>query len=143
MKMEVFACKITDLEGDRKRLKIDNHDVIILRHKGIFYALDSFCYHAGGPLYKGDIEDIGSHSCIVCPWHRYKVTLQTGENFYQSIDPYNTKKAPVWTCGGVKQRTHQVIIKDEDFYLKLSPCSGDLDSDHYNSPEYKYKNDLT
>ena len=52
------------------------------------------------------------------------------------------KKPPVWTCGGVKQRTHEVIIKHDDIFLKLSPCSGELKSDHYNSPEYKHKHSL-
>ena len=140
--MEVFACKLSDLVNGRKRIQMDSYDVIILHHKGQMFALDSYCYHAGGPLYKGDIEDIGNYSCLVCPWHKYKVTLQTGENIYQSIDPYNMKKPPVWTCGGVKQRTHEVIIKHDDIFLKLSPCSGELKSDHYNSPEYKHKHSL-
>ena len=30
----------------------------LLRVRGELYAMDSICYHAGGPLTAGDIEDI-------------------------------------------------------------------------------------
>jgi hypothetical protein len=32
----------------------------------------------GGPLLQGDIEDFAGHACLVCPWHRYKIELNTG-----------------------------------------------------------------
>jgi len=38
------------------------------------------CFHAGGPLGIGDIEELlvddTPRSCIVCPWHFYKVSGQ-------------------------------------------------------------------
>ena len=37
----------------------------------------------GGPLGIGDIEEFEGHACITCPWHRYKITLDTGDKLYQ------------------------------------------------------------
>jgi nitrite reductase/ring-hydroxylating ferredoxin subunit len=53
--------------------------VTILRYKGQVHALDSKCYHMGGPLgEEGDIEDLGNgQTCISCPWHNYKAGLSS------------------------------------------------------------------
>jgi nitrite reductase/ring-hydroxylating ferredoxin subunit len=46
---------------------------------GVLRAFDSICYHAGGPLGIGDIEEIGEGiKCIKCPWHAYLIDLETG-----------------------------------------------------------------
>lgn len=34
----------------------------------------------------GDIEELQGHSCLVCPWHYYKVALETGDKYYQGVD---------------------------------------------------------
>ena len=48
--------------------------VTILRHKGVVVCMDRVCSHFGGPLgNEGDIEEMGSRSCIKCPWHGYMV----------------------------------------------------------------------
>jgi hypothetical protein len=31
----------------------------------------------------GDIEEIDGRHCLVCPWHYSRVTLDTGEKYYQ------------------------------------------------------------
>lgn len=54
--------------------------------KDNFYAIESECPHAGGPMRDaeveiGDIEDFGEESVIaVCPWHGYDFDLRTGES---------------------------------------------------------------
>ena len=30
-------------------------------------------------------QDVNGVACIVCPWHKYKISLQTGEGYYQAI----------------------------------------------------------
>ncbi|KAK9408395.1 Rieske domain-containing protein [Crotalus adamanteus] len=50
-------------EDDIKKLKrttatVYEREVVIFYHSGHFYALDCCCYHAGGPLHLGEIEDI-------------------------------------------------------------------------------------
>ncbi len=35
----------------------------------------------------GDIEDIGEGKlCVICPWHRYSISLATGESFYTGLE---------------------------------------------------------
>ncbi|KAK3585230.1 hypothetical protein CHS0354_006274 [Potamilus streckersoni] len=88
--------------------------------------------HMGGPLYKGDIEDFNGRTCIRCPWHRYCVTIDTGESLYQSIDPYNAAKPPEWRSMGRKQRTHTVTVREGNIYVTLSDPSQHFASDQYN-----------
>ena len=54
--------------------EIHGRSITFLCHDGKVHALDSNCYHMGGPLGEGDIEELASgHLCIVCPWHKYRV----------------------------------------------------------------------
>ncbi|XP_045158969.2 Rieske domain-containing protein-like [Mercenaria mercenaria] len=135
---ELYVCSVSDLgTRNRKRITVAARDIFIVKAGDQFYALDSFCYHAGGPLYNGDIEDLGGRTCMVCPWHKYKVCLNTGQNYYQSVDPHNLDKPPKWTAGEVRQRTHTVTVRDGNIYVTLSSCDGTLDSDHYNKHKEK------
>ncbi|KAL4236430.1 hypothetical protein ACF0H5_004815 [Mactra antiquata] len=130
---EILACSTSDLQiTNKKRLKLNERDIFIVKVKDTFYALDSYCYHAGGPLYNGDIEDLGGRTCIKCPWHKYKVCVDTGQNYYQSVDPHNLDQPPKWTSGDVRQRTHKVTVRDDNIYIVLSEMDGTLDSDHHN-----------
>ncbi|KAI7797676.1 putative Rieske domain-containing protein-like, partial [Triplophysa rosa] len=63
------------IQAGRVVKSVGDRDVLVLYHQGDFYAIDVRCYHAGGPLHKGDIEEFDGRSCIVCPWHKYKITL--------------------------------------------------------------------
>jgi len=47
---------------------------------------------------------------VVCPWHKYKITLDTGEGIYKQIDPFVQPRCEVTKTKGVKQRTHQVKV---------------------------------
>ena len=33
----------------------------------------------GGPLHLGDIEEIDKSICVKCPWHGWKIDLETGK----------------------------------------------------------------
>lgn len=37
------------------------------------------CSHLSGPLQDGEIEDVGGHACLVCPWHGSAFGLDDGE----------------------------------------------------------------
>jgi nitrite reductase/ring-hydroxylating ferredoxin subunit len=41
---------------------------------------------AGGPLTAGDIEEVDGKACVSCPWHAYKVTIETGEKLYRATE---------------------------------------------------------
>ncbi|XP_038621673.1 Rieske domain-containing protein [Tachyglossus aculeatus] len=122
---------------ERKTAMVHNREVVVFYHKGEFHAMDNRCYHAGGPLHLGEIEDFNGQSCIVCPWHKYKITLATGEGLYQSIDPKNPAAVPEWCSKGVKQRIHVVTVKNGNVYVTLSDTSIAYDSDYYASEKYK------
>lgn len=49
-------------------------------------------------------QEFDGRACIVCPWHKYKITLETGEGLYQSVDPKDPSAKPMWCSKGIKQR---------------------------------------
>ncbi|XP_077991874.1 Rieske domain-containing protein-like [Glandiceps talaboti] len=135
---KLFVCSLSDLQTQRRKvIEVNGRTLVIFYHNGDVFALDKYCYHAGGPLEVGDIEDIAGVSCIICPWHKYKISLATGEGYYQSIDPKQLHKPAQWRSKGVKQRTHHVTIQDDQVYVKLSDLSQARDSDYYYSENYK------
>jgi len=82
-----------------------------------------FCL--GGPLLAGDIEDVAGRSCVVCPWHQFRVDIKSGEAFVAEKDGRLT---PV----GVKQRVHSVVENDSGVYVRLEESDPPaLDSDEY------------
>ena len=68
----------------------------MLNHRGCHYAIDAICFHAGGPLTLGDIEDVDGNPCIKCPWHHYLIKLDDGDKLYDSLvkDPKTGKLVP-------------------------------------------------
>ena len=80
----------------------------------------------------GDIEDVGGRACLSCPWHLYKVTLDTGEKLYGGtrfdedgkLVPDGVKSA------GIRQRTHEVVQKPDGWYVRLR-LEGEVESDRY------------
>ncbi|DBA91725.1 hypothetical protein WJX77_001180 [Trebouxia sp. C0004] len=66
-------------EGSRVHREVHGRTVTVLQHNGKVYAVDTSCFHQGGPLgTQGDIEDISGVACIRCPWHGYRFNLATG-----------------------------------------------------------------
>ncbi|KAL4448502.1 hypothetical protein ABPG75_005721 [Micractinium tetrahymenae] len=102
--------------------------ILLARQGGAVYATDAHCYHMGGNLWEGDIEDIGGHACVVCPLHRYKIDMSTG----QKVD---TDLHGCVTCSpGQQQRTYRVY-PDPDFIRIDIPelhSQPPLPSDRYN-----------
>ncbi|XP_053313695.1 Rieske domain-containing protein [Spea bombifrons] len=126
----------------RIRVRINNREIVVFNHDGKYHALDLRCYHSGGPLDLGDIEDISGQTCIVCPWHKYKIALATGEGLYQGIDPQSPNKAKKWYSKGVKQRIHKVTVQNGGIYVTLSDTDVCYDSDFYASKKFDSKDTL-
>ncbi|XP_054842846.1 Rieske domain-containing protein isoform X2 [Eublepharis macularius] len=120
-----------DVKKQRTTAIINDREILVFYHDGKFYAMDCRCYHAGGPLHLGEIEDINGQACITCPWHKYKITLATGEGLYQAINPREPSVTPKWRSKGVKQRTHHVTVDNGNIYVTLSDMSDSIDSDYY------------
>ncbi|KAA8495753.1 Rieske domain-containing protein [Porphyridium purpureum] len=113
--------------GTRLHLKVNGRHVSVIRGRGgKLYCVDSVCYHAGGPLTAGNIEDVAGRECVVCPWHSYKLDLSTGEGLYTDLNYKIASK-------GKRQRTHDVQQRgDGRIYVRLNLTEPDsLPSDEY------------
>ncbi|XP_066237971.1 Rieske domain-containing protein isoform X2 [Saccopteryx leptura] len=56
----VYAGRVDDIKkSGRITAVIDDREVVIFYHKGEYHAMDIRCYHSGGPLHLGEIEDRG------------------------------------------------------------------------------------
>ena len=107
-------------EGKGREVKVKGRSLSIFRYKSKLYAMDHHCYHMGGPLAEGDIEDITLnneiHPCVVCPWHKYNVSLITGEGIYKHEDPFlppaTRQKTSCMKSRGKKQRLHEIYEVD-------------------------------
>ncbi|XP_075037229.1 Rieske domain-containing protein isoform X1 [Mixophyes fleayi] len=120
----------------RIRVTVNDREVVIFQHLGKYHALDLRCYHSGGPLHLGEIEDIDGKACVVCPWHKYKINLENGEGLYQGVDPQDPKRTKKWFSKGVKQRTHKVTVRKGGVYVTLSDSSTSCDSDFYATEKF-------
>ncbi|EPY26916.1 hypothetical protein STCU_06014 [Strigomonas culicis] len=119
--------------GARQLVKVGMRNIAVVEHKGHLYAIDNACYHHGGPLLNGDIEDMGGHPCIVCPWHSYRIALDTGEGLYVGIDvvPGAAKPVPAVRSKGCKQRVHQVVCDGGEVYVLVDLSGPAIESDSY------------
>ena len=74
--------------GDRLHCCVSGRFITIFRENGNFSAMDSVCHHAGGPLTLGkltDIEDL-QKLAVVCPWHRFLISVDSGQKLYQAVE---------------------------------------------------------
>ena len=124
-------------DGDRVHVQLLDADgaprhVSLINHDGEVFALDSLCYHAGGPLAIGDIEDVDGRACLSCPWHLYKVTLDTGERLYGAtrFDDRGALVPDGVATAGRRQRTHEVQRRPDGWYVRLR-LDGELESDKF------------
>mmetsp|Transcript_7329 Transcript_7329/g.22575 ORF Transcript_7329/g.22575 Transcript_7329/m.22575 type:complete len:195 (+) Transcript_7329:44-628(+) len=124
-------------DGARLHVTLGGRYVSLLRVRGQVYAIDSICYHAGGPLGAGDIEEIVVDStrrvpCVRCPWHHYLLSLVDGEKWYSALErDADGKLVPAgWKSSDCTlQRVHQVQERRDGIYVRVSP--GDARSDKY------------
>ncbi len=74
-------CEVDQLQDDRgKYVEIDGFQLAVIMHQGQVYVLDNTCPHKGDNLFEGRVE----RGCVVCPWHAYTFTLETGKNIIPS-----------------------------------------------------------
>ena len=100
------------------------------------YCVDSTCYHAGGPIGLGDLEEVNGEICIKCPWHSYCVSLKDGSKLYEALELDKTTKklTPAgWRKKEHAQRVHEVReAADGAVAVRLSRA-GAWDSDEYSA----------
>uniref|UniRef100_A0A671P9J8 Rieske domain-containing protein n=1 Tax=Sinocyclocheilus anshuiensis TaxID=1608454 RepID=A0A671P9J8_9TELE len=126
----LFIGKKENIIQSRRVVKsVGERDVLVIYHQGDFYAIDVRCYRK--------LRDFDGRTCIVCPWHKYKITLAEGEGLYQAVDPSVKPLKPTWCSKGIKQRVHTVTVSNEDVFLTLNDSPGPIDSDYYQTEKYR------
>ncbi|KAF0720511.1 Aste57867_230 [Aphanomyces stellatus] len=147
------VCPAAELPNNGRRCVLipsTGRSVLLVHHEHVIYCIDQACYHHGGPLATGDIEDMGNGMLsIKCPWHNYKISLGTGEGLYLGLEPGNMT-TPVLKSKGVRQRTHPVKVEDGMVLVHDSSADGGerIASDSYafqtkNIPDLGKKADPT
>lgn len=123
---------LDDAPDARLHTSISGRYISIIRYAGRLHCIDSVCFHAGGPLALGEIEEIGTVACLVCPWHFAHVALHDGRKWYQAAQPGEDGKlqAGQWESMGQRQRVHQVENRKGALYVKLN-LLGEVASDEY------------
>ncbi|NXX84731.1 RFESD protein, partial [Urocolius indicus] len=120
-------------KSQRITAKVNGREVVVFYHKGKFHAMDSRCYRK---IFVHMISDIDGQACIVCPWHKYVITLETGEGLYEGINPLEPSPTPKWQSKGVKQRLHKITIVNGNVYASPPDLSVSFDSDYF-ADKYK------
>ncbi len=62
-------------EGGIVQGRFEGEEVILIRARNRYFALEAKCTHMGGPLAEGAIVE----DCIGCPWHHARFSIATGE----------------------------------------------------------------
>jgi nitrite reductase/ring-hydroxylating ferredoxin subunit len=93
----------------RLHVQLNGRSISVINYRGKLFCLDAVCFHAGGPLTLGDIEEIDGKPCVSCPWHKYLITLSEGDKLYDSMVMTKGRLVPGgWKAMPQLQRTHAV-----------------------------------
>ncbi|CAG0887144.1 unnamed protein product [Darwinula stevensoni] len=115
----------SDEDGRREGnvTEVNGNRVAIFRHGKNLFGIQANCPHAGGPLYKGDIEELPDGSlCIRCPWHSWCFQLSTGKCIWPSgqndvtvtVYPVHRRKSDQAVLVGFDS-FHKKYFSDRDF----------------------------
>ncbi len=61
---------------------------------------------------------------MICPWHKYRIALDTGEGLYMALDGS-------WKSKGVRQRVHRVHIDESGLVSVRLVLPGDVVSEQH------------
>ncbi len=87
--------------GRQAGFTIKGQKIMITNIAGKFYAMDSVCGHAGGPLEEGEMNG----TTVTCPWHGSQFDITSGR----------MKRGPA-----VKdQQKYDVKIEGNDIFVKI------------------------
>lgn len=107
MKWFTTGVKNTD-EPFIKRVSVSGHTICLVGYEGHIYALANKCPHAGEELSRGWCTD---EKKIVCPYHRFSYSLETGRGSPGQNDYVNTYS--------VKIEADEIYVGFETFKEKL------------------------
>jgi 3-phenylpropionate/trans-cinnamate dioxygenase ferredoxin subunit len=88
----------TDIhDGDKRKVTVNGHDILLANVNNSYYAIDNTCPHMGGSLYEGQLNG----SLVTCPRHGsvYDVTngkvIQSGKLFFIKVKIGDVKSYPI------------------------------------------------
>lgn len=79
--------------GTRKRINVENRDIVVLNIKGELFALSDKCPHKGASLCNGlltglvrssipgDYQYERAGEILRCPWHQWEFDVRTGRSY--------------------------------------------------------------
>lgn len=62
--------------GNKKKISLDDKEILLVNIDNTYYAINNKCPHMGGSLYDGTLEG----STVVCPRHGSMFDVKTGKN---------------------------------------------------------------
>jgi nitrite reductase/ring-hydroxylating ferredoxin subunit len=131
--MAELVCCVAELEASpsqRRCVRLaSGRGILVLKVSSGVVAMDALCYHHGGPLEGGDIEELEGHIILKCPWHKYLIEATSGECLYYGLDL--ATRATKLKSKGLKQRTHAVSIADGNIFVSESRDPPRVESDTY------------
>jgi apoptosis-inducing factor 3 len=78
-------------EGESLQGQYKGEEVLVIRSRNRYFALEAKCTHMGGPLAEGAVFE----DCIACPWHHARFSLASGEAIaapaFASLKRYQVK----------------------------------------------------
>ncbi len=92
--------------GEKKKIKLSDRDILLVKLEDQLYALDNKCPHMGGSLYEG----IFSGTAITCPRHGASFDVKTGKNL---------KEAKIAFVKIKVDDAKSYPVKEEDGYIML------------------------
>jgi 3-phenylpropionate/trans-cinnamate dioxygenase ferredoxin subunit len=96
--MYVKVAQTTELSaGEKKKISLEDKEILLTNIQNSYYAVDNTCPHMGGSLYDGILD--GSH--IICPKHGsiFDVTtgkvVQSGKLFFIKVKVHDLHSYPI------------------------------------------------
>ncbi len=103
--------------GERHVVEVQEHKILLLRHGGEIFAVLNACPHMGVPMKRGKVTE-GRE--IVCPLHKSRFDLQTGE--VQEWTPWPPMLGKV--MGAVKEKrplpTFPTKVEDGGIWIEIA-----------------------
>lgn len=102
-------------DGEMKKVKIGNLDVLIARIDGEFFAMNNKCPHMGGDLSEGSLDG----TILTCPLHHSQFNITTGEvirwtdftGFKASLSKLFKSPKPL--------KKYELLIEDDQIILEM------------------------
>ncbi len=73
-------------------IELEDKEIALIWHKEKAYAINNFCPHRGGPLYRGETEN---GPAVRCPLHGWLFNLESGECLNMPAPPIETYKLKI------------------------------------------------